>query len=347
MKKLFTFFLIILFSTSYMDAQVDSRVDSLVRVGIRLHDEGKYKDAIDVYKEALKMDPKSSLVNYEIGYSYFEQKDYKKAIEYCDKVLKTDNPSVLGAYIVKGSSLDYQNKIQESIDVFEEGVQRYKDNYLLYFNLALVYNKIEKYQEAEKNLIEAIRLRYDHSSSHMQLGYTCNSQNKRVQGLMSLYYFLFLEANTPRALNAYNVIQNTYAVSAKKISEKNIDIIIDSQYLNSEFSSVEFMLPMLQAINLIEISDLAISDEEKFKNITTSLFKSLGELDREGKSGLWWDFYLPFFSELSKSEYMDPFCYYISRGANPKALEWLEANEEKVEEFAQWFSLHQTTFGMY
>lgn len=346
MKKFAFILIIFFFCLNGIYAQRTSQIDSLVRIGIKLHDEKKYEEAIDIYKEALKIDSKSPLVNYEIAYSYFESKNYKKAIEFCNKVLKTDNKSVLPAYVVKGSSLDYQNKTDEAIEVFEGAIKKYK-SYLLYFNLALVYNRIKNYREAESNLVKAIELKYDHPGSHMQLGYTCSSQNKRVEGLMSLYYFLFLEATTPRAIKAYDAMQNIYANSAKKVSERNIDIVIDSKYLDSEFSAAELLLPMLQAVNLTETEGVEKSEEEKFIDITSSFFISLGEQDSENKSGLWWNFYVPFFYQLAKSDHIDTFCYYISRGVNPKAREWLEQNEEKVDKFAEWFSLNKTTFKMY
>jgi len=46
------------------------KLESLVEVGIKYHDNGEFEKAIVTYKQALKIDPKSTLVNYEISMSY-------------------------------------------------------------------------------------------------------------------------------------------------------------------------------------------------------------------------------------------------------------------------------------
>ena len=62
--------LLICFTSFLIEAQ--SKIDAYVESGIELHNQGHYKEAIAMYKRALEIEPKSSLVNYEISFSYFE-----------------------------------------------------------------------------------------------------------------------------------------------------------------------------------------------------------------------------------------------------------------------------------
>lgn len=82
-KKLLIVFSI-LFATDWSFAQ-NSEIEKLIQEGITFHDNGEYDKAIGKYKEALKIDPNSSLVNYEISYSYLSAKDYKNAEKYSKK----------------------------------------------------------------------------------------------------------------------------------------------------------------------------------------------------------------------------------------------------------------------
>ena len=62
-------------------------VNELVQEGTEFHDKGKYDYAIAKYKEAEKLDPKSALVKYELGYSYYAKGDVKQALQFAKKIV--------------------------------------------------------------------------------------------------------------------------------------------------------------------------------------------------------------------------------------------------------------------
>ena len=72
------YFIILLTVLSLNLTHSQNDINSWVEKGIVFHDEGNYEKAIETYKKALEIDPKSSLVHYEISLSYFYNKDYKK-----------------------------------------------------------------------------------------------------------------------------------------------------------------------------------------------------------------------------------------------------------------------------
>jgi tetratricopeptide (TPR) repeat protein len=55
----------------------------------RLYFENKgYKKAIKIYKQGLKINPKSVILLYEIGLAYLKLRNHKKALRYWRKLLK-------------------------------------------------------------------------------------------------------------------------------------------------------------------------------------------------------------------------------------------------------------------
>lgn len=334
MKKQILFFGLLLFSTLIYSQK---EVDSLVQIGVKYHDNNQYDKAIETYKAALNINPNSAQANDEIAMTYMYAKDYKNSIKYCDIVIKLNDKYVLSAYITKGSCLDYLGETKKSIELFEKGIKKFGDNYLLYYNLGLNYYKQKEYDKAEKVLIKAINAKHDHASSHLLLGDVMVKKHKKVQSLLCLHYFLFLEPNTERSKIAYNLLKKQFRgnFEADKNNPDQINISIDPDQLESEFGNAEMMISVLGVSKSIEENN-GKTEEEMFIENTKSFFEILGELKDEKNTGLWWDFYVPFFNKIAKSEYIDTYCYYISQSSNPKAADWLKNNNKKVKEFSSW-----------
>ncbi len=283
------------------------------------------------------MDPNNSTANYEIAYSYMLAKDYENSIKYSDIVIKLDQQNAVSAYITKGSSLDYLGKTEESIKLFEKAIKKYGDNYLLYYNLGYDYYSLNNKEKAEKALINAIQTKSNHTSSHLLLAQLMANQNKNVQSLLGLYYFLFLEPNTDRSKTAMKLLEKQFGGNVQKDKDKpdQINITFNSDQIDSEFGAASMMLSMMEASNSIEENKDKSKDQLFIEN-TTSFFKILGELKDQKKKGFWWDFYVSFFYDLANSDHMDTFCYYITQSTRESSNDWLQKNDPKIVMFDQW-----------
>ena len=334
MKKQILFFGLLLFSTLIYS---QTKVDSLVQIGVKYHDNKQYDKAIETYKAALNINPNSPEANYEIAMTYMYAKDYKNSIKHCDIVIKLNDKYLLPAYITKGSCLDYMGETKKSIELFEKGIKKFGDNYLLCYNLGLNYYKQKEYDKAEKVLVKAINAKHDHASSHLLLGNVMFNQHKKAQSLLCLHYFLFLEPNSERSKIAYNLLQEQFNgnVKADKDKPNQFNIFIDPNQSESEFGSTEMMISMLEATKTLE-ENKNKTEEEMFIENTKSFFIMLGDNKGKKKAELWWDFYIPFFNKIAKSEHIDTYCYYISQSSNPKAADWLKTNNKKVKDFSSW-----------
>ncbi|MFD1095998.1 tetratricopeptide repeat protein [Salegentibacter chungangensis] len=313
-------------------------VDSIVNKGIEFHDTGDYQSAIETYKKALEIEPNSSLVHTELAMTYMYNQDYENAIKHSDLVFEQNGDHLLPAYITKASSLDYLGKPDEAISLFQEGIEKFGDHFLLLYNLAYTYYEQEEYEKAIPILKRGIASNPDHSSSHFLLGEIMSLLNRNAESVLNLHYFLFLEPNTDRSVTAFNMLLNKYGANVSQDEEKEnqINISLDPEQSSGEFGPANMMLSMLGATNMIEKKE-GKSEMELFISNTESVFKILGELkDDNENSGLYWDFYIPFFHDLAKSEHLETYCYYISLSVNDKSPEWLNENSEKTEAFGDW-----------
>ena len=315
-------------------------IDNLVQLAMDYHDIGEYETAIGIYHEALRIDPKSTLVNYELAMTYVYLGNYEKAIKHSDIVIKQKKDNVLLAHITKGSALSNLGKTKQAIKTFNDAIKKFGDNYLVYFNLGITYFNTHDNKNAETAFINAITNNPNHNSSHITLAFTEMRLNNRVQAILSLYYFLLLEPSSARSETAYFLLKEQLVGSVQKDEHdpNKINIMIDSQTFDSEFGTAELMLAMLEATNSIE-ENKNKTPEELFIENTKSFFMMLGELrENNKKENIWWNFYIPFFYELAKSEYIDVFCHYISISSNNNAVEWLKTNDDKFENFINWIT---------
>lgn len=333
--KPFIFLLAILLNTFFISAQ--SPIDDLVKKGIEYHDAQNYEMAIKTYEKALKLDPESTLVNYEISLSYFNIKDYEKAIEYSDKVLKQKSNHMMEAYLTKGSSLDVLGKTKASIKLFEKAIKSEGDHYLLHYNLALNHYKLRELDDAEKHIIKAIENNSNHASSHIMLAYIYNEKGDTVKTLLSLHYFLFLEPDSGRSLEAYMLLKDKFGGNVTKDKDKpnTININISAIGSDSDFGAAELMVGLLGASKSLEENEGKTEDDMFIEN-TESFFTVLGELKKKKSKGIWWTFYTTFFYDLAKSEHLETYCHYISQSGNKVSRTWVQDNEEKLNAFGDW-----------
>ncbi len=285
--------------------------------GIELHDKGDFQGAISKYEQALKIDKKSTLANYEIALSYNAMKDYENAMKYSKIIIDIDKDNLLPAYMIYSAALDNMGKPKESIKVYTKAVKKFPDSYLLYYNLALSNYNYKDYKEAELALYKAIERNPLHGSSHFLLGYLMSEQNRRVQSLLPIYFVLMLEPTSARAKGAYQTLQQllNQGVSQKSDKETNITLDIGTLGEKNEFSAAELMLSMLSASKSLE-KNKDKTEMELFVDNTEAFFSILGELNKD-KKGIWWEFYINFFYAMTQAKHTVPFCYYISM-ADPK-----------------------------
>ena len=118
---------------------------------------GKYDEAIEVFKEIIKLPRHDQSDFMYLGLSYFEKKEYDKAIENYEKVLEIDpscdyieNISAINALAKSYMAL---GEYQKGIDAYKEYIKKHEWRWIRY-----LYNKdIEDYKyliEAFNQLIE-------------------------------------------------------------------------------------------------------------------------------------------------------------------------------------------------
>lgn len=326
----------ILFLISITLSAQYERIKELVNEGISLHDQEKYDEAIAKYKQALDIDRKSTLANYEIGYSYFATGQYNKAIKHANIVLKQGGSNQLESIILLGNSLDLTGRPSKAIQVYEKGLKDFPESNLLNYNFALTCFNEGYIDKAEKACIRAIESKLNHGSSHILLSTIMRSKGERVKSILPLYYFLMLEPDSKRSQVNYNNLLQQLSQGIEKKSDKNISVQIPrSTGSSKEFGAVEMMIS-LAAVKGYTEDDKHKSKMELFVEMNDKIFRILGELKKDNK-GIWWDLYVSKLYDLILTNNNEAFSYYISQSTHDESvINWISENRHKMQSLMEW-----------
>lgn len=106
---------------------------------------------------------------FELGVTYMQQKEFKRAIEMFFK-LKDLDPSYTSVYPNLAQSLEEENQLEKAAEIVQEGLRMDQYNYELFAIGAEVALKLEQEETAEEYYLEAMALVPENES--LQLAYS-------------------------------------------------------------------------------------------------------------------------------------------------------------------------------
>lgn len=334
MKQLFSTIGAVLLLSVRLFAQ-DAALTKTLEEGKKHSDAGKFAEAASVYKKALSKDKTNETLNNEMALVQLSLKNYSEAIAFSDKVIQANSKLSNQAYATKGTAQGMKGDYEEAILTFKDGINKFPDDFFLYYNLAFTQLNGSQYSHAEASAKKAIMLKSDFPASHLVLGQAMYYQNKRVPSMLALYYFLLLEPNTPRSAQALTLMDQAINLGITKEGDKiNVQIPNNEK---DEFGTADVIISLSQA-NRYDEKNKSKSEQQVFCESTHMLFTTLAENNKGEKKDLWWTFYVPFFSEMQKSDNVDAFCYQaMSTKNNNSVNNWVRDNKSKLDKLKVWY----------
>lgn len=105
---------------------------------IKLMDAGQFADSRLKLEEVLNEDPNNYDAWYEFAYSYYLQKDYKKAEEIMRK--QTEHPQATDQlWQMIGNAIDFQGNPEGAIAAYAEGLKKFPNSGRLYVETGNIY----------------------------------------------------------------------------------------------------------------------------------------------------------------------------------------------------------------
>ena len=144
--------------------------DTALAEGRRLLDENKTEQSIEALKQAVKLNPELAEGFFYLGVAYglLEDNDVISETSAEEEITVTRKDKKGKKETVK---LTHSEKAyQDAADLYEKIIKENPENDLAFYNLGRSYKKLNKDEEAEKALRQAVKLKPDDADYQMELG---------------------------------------------------------------------------------------------------------------------------------------------------------------------------------
>lgn len=138
-------------------------------LGNVLADQGKLDEAIEHYETAIKIAPQFAEAHNNLAVSLMEKGQMDAAIHHFQQTLKL-KPDDAEAYYNLANALTMQGKLEEAVEHYLQALQIFPHHAEFQYNLANVFSMQGKFNLAIDSYLEATRLKPDHLKAHNNLG---------------------------------------------------------------------------------------------------------------------------------------------------------------------------------
>jgi tetratricopeptide (TPR) repeat protein len=169
-------------------------------LGFYLSNRGETAEAMENYRESLKIKPDYEDALNNLGYAYAGQKKYPEAIAYYEAALRIrpNHPEVNNNY---GNALADVGRIDEAIAHFTIALQQKPEHANAHNNLGVALSMNGRYAEAIEHFHAALRYKPNDASSHSNLGNAYAIQGKFDLAIPEYQEAIRLNPKDSQALN--------------------------------------------------------------------------------------------------------------------------------------------------
>jgi tetratricopeptide (TPR) repeat protein len=158
--------------------------ESLHNKAFKLYLEGKKDEALEHFRKALALNPCRALSRVDIGEILRQKGQYKEALVHLRLALETDRRKSdvsSQAYNITGNTLCDMGKVGDSIEEYSSSMEIHPEFVPPYINRAWAYIKMEKPEEARKDLVKALELESDNFKALKYMGLLCMNSGETEQ----------------------------------------------------------------------------------------------------------------------------------------------------------------------
>ena len=176
--------------------------------GLLEAEEGNYREAIPLFEQILKADPKVALANLQLGRAYNSLGEFNKAAPWLQKAVEL-TPKSVEAHYELGAALGEMGDYAGSAKQLEAAVAEDPNSDELHFYLGSAYEEIDRAGDAMKQYQAALELNPDNYRANLLLGRMFAMQDRPNEAMPFLQRAVKLD---PQSVDAHKFLGNVYTV---------------------------------------------------------------------------------------------------------------------------------------
>ena len=198
------------------------------RQGNRYRDSNQYKNALESYSNAIRMQANIAQFYDGRGCVYDRLGEYEKAIADCNKVIEL-KPETANGYYNRGLVYDHLGEYEKAITDYNKAIELNSEHRNAYNNRGLVYKKLGEYEKAITDFDKAIELNPEYAYAYNNRGLVYNKLGEYNKAITD--YDKAIELN-PEYNNPYKNLGVLW--KERKNFDKAIQFLTKSIELNPE-----------------------------------------------------------------------------------------------------------------
>lgn len=334
MNKILTLFILLLSFSLYSQTDKEKALQ-YGKEGIKLVDNGKLDEGIELFEKAGKLDPENIIYPYEIAYAYCLKKEYSKSIEICES-LKT-RPDVLDeVYRLLGNCYDFTGAQSKAIETYREGIAKFPESGKLYHEEGVCYSGMKEYENAINSFQKGIEAEPNYPSNYYDLSKLYYYSEEELWALMYAETFINLERNSGRTAEISKLLFDTYKKGIIIKSDKEASVSFSkSPQLNAKellLFETNFEAAFSLAIITADDKSLSLKSLSKMRQAFLKIWFDKG-FNEKYRIGL-----LDYIKDIYDKGYGEAYDYYImGYGDEAFVVEWVSNNKEQYSKFEKYY----------
>ena len=339
MRTTLLLLLAVMFASSVF-AQNNPKAKEIVNEAIKHVDEGDYKTGIKLLQEAQKLDPEDVDITYEIGYAYYLDKDYKKAIQILEKI-KSDKKAKDYVFQLLGNAYDNLGKTEDALAAYKDGLKKFPNSGRLYLEQGTLWMRQKEYNKALDLYEAGIKADPDFASNYYWAAKLYCSSSEEVWGMIYGEIFMNIERGSKRTAEISKLLYDTYKeqitfpndTSTRISFSKNMTLNVDKLEggkIKLPFGNMGY--EMILSLSTVGTRKINIQSLDKIRTNFVDLYYSNGK-DKEYPNLLF-----EYQKKVKDAGHLQAYNYWIlMKGDDQGFSNWLEGNKEAYEKFIAWF----------
>jgi protein O-mannosyl-transferase len=178
-----------------------------INLGNALAEQGHLEEALEHYRQAVRIDPEDATAYNNIGMALAERGRMEEAIDYYRNALRID-PNHAMAHHNLGLALAERGQKEEAIEQYREALRLNADYASAHNNLGSLLAERGQMEEAIEHYRQALRIDPDYASAHNNLGNALAGQGRTKEAIEHYREALRID---PKLAMAHNNLGNTLA----------------------------------------------------------------------------------------------------------------------------------------